>query len=82
MYNERDSLIIRHKITQAGLRCRQNQSILNSVNSSFFWLLEISYAHNATLDICESARSAIVTFVGNGHGDTSSNPGQDCLHFM
>ena len=24
---------------------------------------------------------AMVIFVGNGHGDTSSNPGRDWLHF-
>ena len=27
------------------------------------------------------ARGVIVIVVGNGHGDTSSNPGQDWLHF-
>ena len=28
-----------------------------------------------------SARGVIVIVVGNGHGDMSSNPGRDCLHF-
>ena len=27
------------------------------------------------------ACGVIVILVGNGHGDTSSNPGQDWLHF-
>ena len=27
------------------------------------------------------ARGVMVTVVGNGHGDTSSNPGWDELHF-
>ena len=27
------------------------------------------------------ARGVIVIVVGNGHGDTSSNPGRDWLHF-
>ena len=27
------------------------------------------------------ARSVMVIVVGNGHGDKSSNPGQDWLHF-
>ena len=27
------------------------------------------------------ARGIMVIVVGNGHGDTSSNPGQDWLHF-
>ena len=26
-------------------------------------------------------RGAMVIIVGNGHGDTSSNPGRDRLHF-
>ena len=26
-------------------------------------------------------RGVMVIIVGNGHGDTSSNPGQDWLHF-
>ena len=26
-------------------------------------------------------RGAMVIVVGNGHGDTSSNPGRDWLHF-
>ena len=29
----------------------------------------------------EGARGVMVIVVGNGHGDTSSNPGQYCLHF-
>ena len=27
------------------------------------------------------ARGVVVIVVGNGHGDTSSNPGRDLLHF-
>ena len=27
------------------------------------------------------ARDVMVIIVGNGHGDTDSNPGRDCLHF-
>ena len=27
------------------------------------------------------ARGVMVIVVGNGHGDTSSNPGRDSLHF-
>ena len=27
------------------------------------------------------ARGVVVIVVGNGHGDTSSNPGRDSLHF-
>ena len=29
----------------------------------------------------EGARGVMVMVVGNGHGDTSSNPGRDWLHF-
>ena len=28
------------------------------------------------------ARGEIVIFAGSGHGDTSSNPGRDWLHFI
>ena len=28
------------------------------------------------------ARGIVVIVVGNGHGDTSSNPGRDWLHFI
>ena len=28
------------------------------------------------------ARGVMVIVVGNGHGDTSSNPGRDWLHFI
>ena len=31
--------------------------------------------------ICGGVRGVMVIVVGNGHGDTSSNPGQDWLHF-
>ena len=27
------------------------------------------------------ARGVMIIVVGNGHGDTSSNPGRDLLHF-
>ena len=27
------------------------------------------------------SRGVVVIVVGNGHGDTSSNPGRDLLHF-
>ena len=27
------------------------------------------------------ARGVMVIVVGNGHGDTSSNPERECLHF-
>ena len=30
---------------------------------------------------CGGARGVMVIVVGNGHGDTSSNPGRDWLHF-
>ena len=32
-------------------------------------------------DIYGGARGVVVIVVGNGHGDTSSNPRRDWLHF-
>ena len=29
----------------------------------------------------KGARGVMVIVIGNGHGDTSSNPGRDWLHF-
>ena len=31
--------------------------------------------------IQRGARGVMIIVVGNGHGDTSSNPGRDSLHF-
>ena len=31
-------------------------------------------------EIDRGARGVVVNLAGNGHGDTSSNPGRDCLH--
>ena len=45
------------------------------------------YAHGAVRCVMHTiggnggARGVMVIVVGNGHGDTSSNPGQDWLHF-
>ena len=33
-------------------------------------------------DWCAGARGVMVIAVGNGLGDTSSDPGRDCLHFL
>ena len=33
------------------------------------------------LAIIYSVRGLMIIVVGNGHGDTSSNPGRDWLHF-
>ena len=33
------------------------------------------------IDIYGSTRGVMVIVVGNGHGDKSSNPGRDGLHF-
>ena len=33
------------------------------------------------VDLSGGARGVMVIVVGNGHGDTSSNPGRDFLHF-
>ena len=41
------------------------------------------FVHKLYTSICMSggARGVMVIVVGNGHGNTSSNPGQDWLHF-
>ena len=37
--------------------------------------------HKPTPSFPLSAHSVMVNIIGNGHGDPSSNPGQDCLPF-
>ena len=41
------------------------------------WLQVLLYTTNSD----GGARGVIVIVVGNEHGDTSSNPGRDWLHF-
>ena len=45
-----------------------------SLMNLHFYLLQL-------LQSCGGARSVIVIVVGNEHGDTSSNPGGNSLHF-
>ena len=37
--------------------------------------------NNSTNIYYEDAHGVMAIVVGNGHGDTSSNPGRDWLHF-
>ena len=37
--------------------------------------------YNVYYNYTVGARGVVVIVVGNGHGDTSSNPGRDWLHF-
>ena len=42
----------------------------------------VQYQYITGVDACGGgARGVMVIVIGNGHGDTSSNPGQDWLHF-
>ena len=50
----------------------------NDTNMGFLWV------HGGWVRIYYSfggARDVMFIVVGNGHGDTSSNPGRDWLHF-
>ena len=46
----------------------------------WWWWHEISFWMLISLQ-CGGARGVMVIVVGNGHGDTSSNPGRTWLHF-
>ena len=51
--------------------------------SSFFvqcYKFELIY-YDATVYLLGGAHGVMVIIIGNGHGDTSSNPGRDWLHF-
>ena len=46
------------------------------------YYLPESQCVSTTIDnLCGGARGVVVIAVGNEHGDTSSNPGRDWLHF-
>ena len=46
------------------------------------WTLPVGHKSNVILIIIEEfAHGVMVIVVGNGHGDTSSNPGRGWLHF-
>ena len=44
-------------------------------------LLEKPHSHNIFLSFFGGACGVMVIVIGNGYDDTSSNPGQDWLHF-
>ena len=46
-----------------------------------FWIISLCYFAQIIIKGLGGARGAMVIVVGNGHDDTSSNPGQDWLHF-
>ena len=48
---------------------------------SFFHYIHIIITCGGARGVCGGARGVMVIVVGNGHGDTSSNPGRDWLHF-
>ena len=59
--------------------------IKESEKKTSTWMLLENYKSWGTwvtvIAIIIGARAAMVIVVGNGHGDTSSNPGRDWLHF-
>ena len=46
-----------------------------------YWILAWVMINDRLTSAFGGARGVVVIVVGNGHGDTSSNPGQDWLHF-
>ena len=53
-----------------------------SVSALFNFLEYLSYNGLFSHYLIGSARSVVVIVVGNGHGDTSSNPGRDIAFFF
>ena len=47
----------------------------------FLYIYETKQSDSEVSVILEHTRGVMVIIVGNGHGDTSSNPGRDWLHF-
>ena len=54
------------------------QVFLSITNNFYNHMISGNYSHSITTTIClylGGARDVVVIAVGNGHGDTSSNPG-------
>ena len=49
--------------------------------SKIWTLFAVFITYNDNYYTTGGARGVVVIVVGNGHGNTSSNPGRDWLHF-
>ena len=56
-------------------------SLFNGISTFVGYLIPEPSLQKNSNDTIGGARGVIVIVVGNGHGDTSSNPGRDWLHF-
>ena len=59
---------------------KQNKTC-NDNSKIAIWALVKMVAEDTRFIIPSGARGVMVIVAGNGHGDTSSNPGRDWLHF-
>ena len=59
--------------------CGVDDSCFNLLYLFFLWIPGIS--KHLMWSVIGGARGVMVIVVGNGHSDTSSNPGRDWLHF-
>ena len=65
-------------VSKIDLQACKSEFESHLVPHSFGLMLHLS----KTLSKKGGARCVMVIVVGNGHGDTSSNPGRDWLHFI
>ena len=71
-----------YKLCYSLLHCSKGDADLNAFanrtyNESINSIIIVTYK----IRLCGGARGVMVIVVGNGHGDTSSNPRWDWLHF-
>ena len=64
-----------------GLICRKTEPTNIKTRQLFAYYLYLVHIICIRCDAWWGARSVMVIVVVNGHGDTSSNPGRDWLHF-
>ena len=57
-----------------------SMKIFRNLNLGIEWFLNCKMLGGIKVD-CGGARRVMVILAGNEHGDTSSNPGRDWLHF-
>ena len=81
------------KITEKSLMCTEKYVVIKEIlTMGEIWVCHYEQEFKrqcmlwnmkrpTTIGFLGGARGVVVIVVGNGHGDTSSNPGRDWLHF-
>ena len=61
--------------------CNDLWTLVKFLKSLFFPAIHSTHSYIHTVNVYTCARGVMVIVAGYGHGDASSNPGRDWLHF-